>query len=161
MVCGRLISANCSLTGRWWPLYVLLVIFRRCGPAPSLPGQIYAGPGCSVVEYPGSSVSELPKVQHSKCCVVSQPPWVQIPASCCPIKPGGVSMPRCRPVAEVWAGASSDARPGPVSQSMLYPHVAFSSPMPAVCSSAKKPGISTITIQIMKCKWGRYADMCR
>ena len=25
-------------------------------------------------------MSERPKVQHSKCCVVSQPPWVQIPA---------------------------------------------------------------------------------
>ena len=24
-------------------------------------------------------MSERPKVQHSKCCVVSQPPWVQIP----------------------------------------------------------------------------------
>src|SRR5690606_149449 len=25
------------------------------------------------------SVSERPKVQHSKCCVVSKPPWVRIP----------------------------------------------------------------------------------
>ena len=48
-------------------------------------------------------MSERPKVQHSKCCVVSQPPWVQIPALppltarprwgravllCCPRMPG-------------------------------------------------------------------------
>ena len=33
------------------------------------------------------SVSERPKVQHSKCCVVSQPPWVQIPALP-PLPPG-------------------------------------------------------------------------
>ena len=32
-------------------------------------------------------MSERPKVQHSKCCVVSQPPWVQIPALP-PLPPG-------------------------------------------------------------------------
>ncbi len=35
--------------------------------------------GDAILTFIGS-VSERPKVQHSKCCVVSQPPWVQIPA---------------------------------------------------------------------------------
>lgn len=32
-------------------------------------------------------MSERPKVQHSKCCVVSKPPWVQIP----PLPPNELS----------------------------------------------------------------------
>ena len=39
------------------------------------------------------SVSERPKVQHSKCCVVSQPPWVQIPALP-PLPPGPIGAGR-------------------------------------------------------------------
>ena len=38
-------------------------------------------------------MSERPKVQHSKCCVVSQPPWVQIPALP-PLPPGPIGAGR-------------------------------------------------------------------
>ena len=58
-----------------------------CGPDPRLPGRFaLCGDPCSRI-FGWGSVSERPKVQHSKCCVVSQPPWVQIPALP-PLPPG-------------------------------------------------------------------------
>ena len=47
-------------------------------------------------------MSERPKVQHSKCCVVSQPPWVQIPALP-PPPPGPIGAGRFCYAWTVWA----------------------------------------------------------
>ena len=176
-------------------------------------------------------------MQHSKCCVVSQPPWVQIPALP-PLPPGpsgagrfcyarmGVSACECcvvllvaprvfwapeapaavcaggrRPARESSAlraslGASSrsparprhrppaprqlppapstpvvpgvligvarrlEARPGLVPQSTLYPQFRMQFPHARSLQLCEKPGISTITIQSMKCVRGNCMRMC-
>ena len=53
-----------------------------------------------------------------------------------------------------------DARPGPVPQSMLYPQCRIQFPNACSLQLCEKPGISTITIQIMKCVRGNCMRIC-
>ena len=105
------------------------------------------------------SVSERPKVQHSKCCVVSQPPWVQIPALP-PLPPGPIGAGRfCYAyVACVGLVAPTDLRP-----SRGLPARSPSAPRASLGASARSParprrprgGLQSVGVSVCCLAWPR------
>ena len=130
-------------------LCVFRVSFRGCGPAPSPPGR-FACAGEGVVKYPRRVACP-----SGRRCSTRNAVW-------CHSHPGFKSQRyrHCRPLLRCGLVRRLDARPGPVSQSMLYPQCRIQFPNACSLQLCEKPGISTITIQIMKCVRGNCMRIC-